>query len=229
MPKRTVALGPGVPKKAVLEWEAGWGNLRLIVDGIQLGEAIDKERLTKGHEWPLPDRSKLFVRLRGALAGGGLEIKRTGMVKSVSGARRDLNYSSSFVFVVALLNIVLGGLSTLGQSVLSTIDVAQAFSQKLAGLGFLAGSILTGAVYLLVAICVRRGSAIAIGIGLGIVILELVGGYLLLQVYWVAGYENAHFLPIPLILKLLVIVFLVLALFSVETLRKKPKMYVGGP
>lgn len=225
MPKRTVTLGPGDPKKAVLEWEAGWGSLRLMIGGAQYGEAIGKAELMTGHEWPLPDRSKLFVRLRSGLAGGGLEVKRTGTAKSHSGATRTLSYAFQIVLAVALLNIVLGSLSVMIQTGLA--KSGKNFTPKLVENGFGMSSIVVGAIYLFVAIFVRHGSAIAIGLGLGIVGLELVCGYLLLEVLRTEGYQDVAFAPFPLMLKILVIGSLLLALLSVKKIREKPKMYVG--
>lgn len=61
MAKLTLALDKGGPKRVELEWGFAFKNLRVRVDGVELGTIATKAELEAGRSFVMSDGSSLMV------------------------------------------------------------------------------------------------------------------------------------------------------------------------
>lgn len=152
MPKLTLALEPGGPKRLEIQWKGLYKNTTITLDGVQLGTVLDQRLLRAGQELPLTDGSLLRLHLVSNLAGTELRVTRNGdpLPGSASNPETKVNTAAGLIFFVAGLNLVLGIIGLLTRS------------EFLATLGIGWYSIIFGAFFLVMGFLVKKRSMVAL-------------------------------------------------------------------
>jgi len=78
MPTVKYAIHPGGPVRVVLDWGGFWEDLRVILDGRELGRIPSRKDLLAGREFTLSDGSVLSVRLDARPFKEDLLVQRDG-------------------------------------------------------------------------------------------------------------------------------------------------------
>ena len=172
MPKRSFSLEKGQPKRLEVSWKGFWHKINITLDNQVLGTMENQRELKEGREYTLPDGSKLLVRLSKSLLSPGLEIIKDGtpLPGSDGDPLQKLKVAYSVVFFVGGFNIILGIVAVIGNI---------GFLLRL-GIGHQA--VIIGIIFLVLGFFVRKKSIIALGIAIGLLIIDaLLGFYLAIQ------------------------------------------------
>ncbi len=173
MPKRKYALERSGDKSLEISWEGHWKNTQVRLNGNLIGAVPNKEELSAGQVFQLPDGSALKVQLANSRRGGGGDLGRsTGPLqvlrndKPLPGSSSDpaakLAQSFGIIYFIAGLNIVLGFIALILQV------------EFLKTLGFGIISVAIGFIFLVLGFFTQRRSLIALIIALIIFSLDTV-------------------------------------------------------
>jgi hypothetical protein len=162
MAKYKFALDKGGPKRLELDYSLGFKNLKVRVDGREVGVIQTKKEWEQGRSFKLADGSTLNVQLTKSGLSTGLTVLRDGW--PVPGSNTDpykrLSEAYSAAFFVAFVNLAIG----LG-GVLFQVD----FLLEL-GLGWF--SVIFGLVFVGLGFGIRAKSKLALGAALAILVLD---------------------------------------------------------
>ena len=168
MPKKQFAFEKGGSKRLKLSWGAYSKNLKIELDGEYLAACRGRE-LKAGKEFPLPDGSRLSVRMTKM---SGLDVRRNG--KPVPGSGSDpatvLKVASGIIFFIGGGNLLVGALAFFIEQLAEVVG------------GEIGGwlTLLLGMVFLVLGFFVRGRSAVALGLAValtGLLILGLLAGF----------------------------------------------------
>ncbi|MCA1595823.1 MAG: hypothetical protein LC772_05310 [Chloroflexi bacterium] len=154
MAKLQYALEPGGARRLQVLCTGCFKNIRICLDGAELGTIADQKALEEGRPFSLPDGSPLHVQLVRNFLAPEVRVSRNGIPlpgSSTDPARR-IRTAADLLHLVGIANIILGLVAVRGHVVLL---------QHL-GLGY--NSVAEGAVYVTLALLVRRKSLIALGL-----------------------------------------------------------------
>ena len=164
MPTRKFALQQGGPERVEITWRGMWKEIRVLVDGRELGQIPDMKALKEGREFSLPDgMGSLRVQLAQSFGGAELQVTCNGQPLPGSGSDPSVRFRSAWgvIFFIAALNFVLG---------LATVVFQVEFLERL-GLGV--GSLIVGVIYLGLGFVVKQlRSRVALGLAIGIFALD---------------------------------------------------------
>jgi hypothetical protein len=167
MPTKKFSLERGGPKRLEVSWKMMWRDIRIRLDGAEIGSIKNQKELTEGRDFTLPDGSKLNVKLalRGSFITYRYELQLLRDCKPLPESDSDPNQrlasSYNLVFFIGGLNILLGFIAIIFNTT---------FLVEL-GIGFF--SILFGCVFLILGLFIKnRRSAFALGIAVTIMILD---------------------------------------------------------
>ncbi len=109
MPKRRYAFDLNGSQRLLITWQGGLhyrqGDLKIMLDGIEIGSIPDQGDLKERHEFTLPDASKLSIQE----TGSELQVFRGGRdLKIVNQWRRDIQSGRYMLAVVSFLDIAGG-------------------------------------------------------------------------------------------------------------------------
>jgi hypothetical protein len=158
MAKKAFSLEAGAPPRVELEWKFSWKDMRVRVDGAELGVIADQKALKAGRDFPLPDGHTLRVQLAQSLASVDLCVTRDGIPLPGSGSdpAERVKQAAQMLYFIAALNVILGVLAgALGVQFLSNI-----------GIGW--GNVVEGLLYAGFAFGTSKRSAIALGLGIAL-------------------------------------------------------------
>jgi hypothetical protein len=161
MPIRKYALSRGEPKRVEISWTAfSFKSFIIRFDGYHIGTISSRQELEMGRDFPLADGSVLRVQMTSSFLNTQLRVLRNG--QPLPGSPSDPFYILRTAYWIIFF---VGGLST----VLGLIVTLLATSGSQApGLAIL----LSGLIFLLLGFFVRRQSAIALGIAVGLYALD---------------------------------------------------------
>jgi len=116
MPTLTYALEKDGPQRLEIAWRGMYRNVTVALDGNELGTIPDQRALAAGESFSLPDGSRLSVQLVRKLSGAELQVLRNGqpLPGSASDPESRLKGAYGIIFFVAVLNLVLGLITVLG-------------------------------------------------------------------------------------------------------------------
>jgi len=165
MPSRKFKLEAGGPERIELRWSGLFNNTEVLFDGGVVGAIPDKAALKAGQRLALPDGSELWVQLEEKFGGGGLAVLRNGA--PVPGSDTDpatlVKNAAGIVYFIAGLNLVLGVVAMAGVELLQRIGVG-------------VYNVAFGALYLLLGFFTGRRSRLALGLAMGIFLVDGVLG-----------------------------------------------------
>lgn len=137
MPTLRFPLDPGGPPRVELTWRGIFKDVRVVVDGRELGTFPNKAALERGQTFDLGEGDTLRVAFDSAFGSQGLKVSRNG--EPLSGSAGDpatrLKTAVGLVYFVAGLNVVLGLIAAVVES---------GFLTRI-GVGW--GSVVEGALY----------------------------------------------------------------------------------
>lgn len=156
MPKKTYALEAGGQPRVTVEWRGMWKDIRVSVDGSDLGVIPNKKDLEAGRSFPLPTGGVLAVQLVSQFAAVELRVTRDGV--SLPGSASDpaerVKQAAYVLYFIAALNIVLGLVTELG-----AVELLRAV-----GVGW--ASVVEGSLYAVIAWRAKKGSRVALVLGI---------------------------------------------------------------
>lgn len=170
MPDKRFALEPGGTERLELGWKGAFKNLSVSLDGQLLGSVEKSADLKRGRTFALSDGSRLKVELASvALLFPELRIERDGEPLPGSGGDPAVRLAAAanVIFFVAILNAALGLVAWLGQL---------QFLQQI-GLGL--ASVVTGIVYAVLGVFVKRRSMAALAVTVALFVLDGIFGIVL--------------------------------------------------
>jgi hypothetical protein len=146
MPKQTTYLNAEKTDFVILSWGFNWKNLTVTYKGNNIGVIPNSKELKKGQTFSLDDKRTISVKLKGSLFPD-LEILLNGSyVKgSATDPRTQIKQVYFAALVFGLFNIVIGAVVSLGKINLFL------------NLGVGIGTIVTGAIIVLLALGIRKG------------------------------------------------------------------------
>lgn len=161
MAKLTLALDKGGPKRVELEWGFAFKNLRVRVDGVELGTIATKAELEAGRSFVMSDGSSLMVRRTPGLMPV-MNVTRDGvpLPGSPGDPETHVRGAATVLFFIAALNAGLGVVSLVIES------------DFLARAGIGIASVVFGMVYGGLGYLTLRRSLIALAIGIGLFVLD---------------------------------------------------------
>jgi hypothetical protein len=163
MPTKRFSLERGGPKRLEVSWKMFWGDIRIRLDGTEIGSIQNQKELTEGRDFTLPDGSKLNVKLSRRILTLDIQLLRDG--KPVPGSTSDpaqvLKSSYGPIFFIGGLNILLGFWALLDENM---------FLHKYIADGVF--NIFYGCVFLILVLFVKNRSAIALGIAIVIFAID---------------------------------------------------------
>ncbi len=162
MPEKKFPLEPEGPERLSLSWRGNFKEMEISVDGDRVGSFDDAKALKEGGTFALPDGSSLEVKLAAPFLLPELQITRDGEPVPGSPGHPVTRHAGAYnmIFVIAALNVGVGLLGAL---------TGAAFFLSL-GIGW--ASVLTGIVYAILGLFVKRGSIVALGLAVGLFVLD---------------------------------------------------------
>ncbi len=164
MPTKKYAMEKGEPKRLEISWKGIWKikNFTVHLDGNNIGLIANRKELKAGREFALIDGSILKVQLVKKLLSAELRVLRDGqpLPGSASDPGQRLRVAYGIVFFIGGVTIGLGLITELLQV---------GFLQQV-GFGF--DSIIYGGFFLLLGFFVKRRSMLALGIAVGLFVLD---------------------------------------------------------
>ncbi len=163
MPKQNYKLSATDPRKITIEWSGLWKNMRLSIDGEELGTIPDSNALKAGRAFAVPGGGQLDVKLLTGLQAR-LELRYNGVALPGSAAdpQTMLNLARGVIWFMGGLTLLAGLVAELGQV------------EFLLRLGMNWISVLVGVVMVALGYFVGKRSAAALGVACGLVIFDAV-------------------------------------------------------
>jgi len=162
MPRKRFALQEGERPRLEVSSKFPWREILVSLDGAHLAGPYSRVETEIGQHVDLPDGSTLTVVMNRTWLLQELEVYRNGVALPGSGAdpQKRMNTASTAVLLVAGINLLLGLAVVL-------LDI-----RVLKEAGMNVGSVIYGAVFLILGILVTRRSRVALGIALGLYVLD---------------------------------------------------------
>lgn len=113
MPTIKYALEKGQPKRLGISWEGKWQNIKVSLDGEEIGTFRDEEHLRAGQEFPHEDNSRLKVQLTGgSIWCPIIQIFKDGEPLPSAGPSpaKRLRMTCQFLFLIAAANLMIGAM-----------------------------------------------------------------------------------------------------------------------
>lgn len=116
MPKESLALERGGPKRLTLSWRFGWKDFTVSLDGQPVA-TVTREELKAGKDVPLPDGETLMVQARPGMTSASLVVTLDGRLLLGSWAElAPVVKQAAYVFYfLAAVNVVLGVVALVAQ------------------------------------------------------------------------------------------------------------------
>lgn len=161
MPTKKFALEKGGPERLEVEWRGNFKDFEVRLDGVLLGSFDNAKALKAGGSFSLEDGSTLEVKLATALVPE-LHLTRNGapVPGSAADPEQRVQAAAGMIFFISGVNTVLGLLA-------GAFNIY--FLQSM-GLGL--GSMIAGAVYGILGYFVRQRSMVALGLAVGLFLLD---------------------------------------------------------
>jgi hypothetical protein len=172
MPSRTYALERGGPERLQIYWRGQWKNVRVYLDGREIGTVSGSKELRHGREFPLGDGSMLRVQYVDGFFSPELRLLRDGqpLPGSESDPTERLRMAAALVYLIAGLNLLLG-------------LAAELYGwERLRRYGFSSTSVVFGGVFLVLGFSVWRRSLQAMKAAIGLFVLDSVAMLILTAV-----------------------------------------------
>jgi hypothetical protein len=152
MPTKRYSLNPGEAPRVELTWGVSWKNLRVSLDGKEIGTIPSAKELKAGQEFPLGDGTTLQVQLHQNFIAPELRVLRNGrpLPGSASDPAERVRVASQVVYFIAGLNIVVGLL----------VGMFHVDFLRIIGAGW--PTFFTGVIYLVLGYFVQRRSFAAL-------------------------------------------------------------------
>ena len=188
MPTQTYALSKGGAGRLTLSWEMFWSNFRVYLDGKLVGTIPDQESLVAGQMFQLAGGSQLYIQL-GKTDLEVLYNNRPLFPAYVKSVERKLNLQMGILLFIGIVTILVG-----------VIGGGPFNPEKVAAYGWITA--VLGIAYCILAIYVGRGSKIALGIAVGIYIIDTLAIFLFLAmsklqvIYFIALAEHLVLLAV---------------------------------
>jgi len=164
MPTRKFALQKGEEARLVISWRGIWKDIRVLLDGEELGTIGGSAEIKAGKEFTLPGRQgTLRVQLVQTFGSAELQVLRNGQPLPGSGSDPEVQFKGAWgiLLFIAGLNLVIG---------LATVVFEV---EALARMGLGVGSLIVAVIYLGLALVVRTyRSAIALGVGIALFAID---------------------------------------------------------
>jgi hypothetical protein len=162
MPKKKYSLEPGGAGRVEIEWRGIWKDVRVRLDGHELGVFANKTELEAGREFALPTGGVLGVQLVRRFAAVELRVLRDGvpLPGSATDPRERVKQAAYVLYFIAALNVALGALAEL-----AGVDFLRSI-----GLGW--ASVAEGAIYAVLGWRTWKSSSIALGLGIALYALD---------------------------------------------------------
>ncbi len=162
MAKQRFALETNGPKRLEISWGMFWRNITVRLDGQVVGTVPSKKELSQGYDIFLPDTSLLSIKLARTFITQELQVLRNGqpLPGSASDPQSRIKAAANVLFFIAGLNIVVGLIALFFQ-----VDLLLAY-----GLGI--ESVITGLIYAILGLFVKRKSLTALVIAIMLFILD---------------------------------------------------------
>jgi hypothetical protein len=195
MPTRKFALKKGEEPRIEITWRGLWKDIRVLLDGEEIGTIAGSSELKAGKELSLGKRlGTLRVQLVQSFGSAELQVLRNGHPLPGSGSDPEVRFKAAWAVIlfIAAFNLLVGL-----AAVVFDIEV-------LAQLGLGIGSLIVAAIYLALGLLVRAyRSPIALGIAIGLFaidgVLTLVTGFSGSGTPPVGGVVMRIFLLLPMI------------------------------
>ena len=170
MPSISFALEPAGPKRVTVSWRIFWRDVSVTLDGEEVLKIADQKALRAGASRTLADGSTLSIKLEQRFMTPELVLSRNGT--PLPGSATD-----PATRVKAALGVLLfiGGASIIGGLIAEVFHV-----EWLKAIGLGVGSIVEGCVYAALAFFVKRGSRVALGVGIGLFLLDSIAAVVVL-------------------------------------------------
>ena len=151
------AVEPGGPTRVKCRWDGLFNNIHVLFDGQEIGRFPDKDAAKRGGTLRAPDGSDLGVIFKDDMKGPRVEVTRNGapMPRSAADSAQAFKGASDVLFFIGGLNMALGAAAVGGVELLQTM-----------GLGL--GSLVQGGLYVALGVFTRRGSRVALGVGMAL-------------------------------------------------------------
>jgi len=156
MPKKSYALEAGGPPRVTIEWNGIWKNLRVAVDGQEVGRFATQKEVEAGGHFPLPIGGSLGVQLVRQLAAVELRVTRDGVALpgTASDPAERIKQAAYVLYFISAFNLILG---------LAAELLRVSFLQGL-GLGW--ASVVEGAIYGVLGWRTTKRSQVALILGI---------------------------------------------------------------
>jgi hypothetical protein len=161
MPSQKFALRAGEEKRVEVSWRGIWKDIRVHLDGAEIGSIPSKAALEAGAELVLPDGGTLRVQLTGGMQPE-LHITRDGvpLPGSASDPATRVKTAAGVMYFIAGLSAIVG------------LAAALLHVELLERNGFGWASVATGALFAVLAFFTSRGSRVALVVGIVLYILD---------------------------------------------------------
>ena len=163
MPKLHYALEPNAPKRLELAWDGHYRDFAVKLDDEVVGQVPGASALAAGHSLRLPDGSTLLLKTSGNAFINELRVTRDG--KPLPGSAAD---PASRLRLCYQLLLAIGGLNLVLGLVAAVLNL-----RALQALGFGWGSLLLGALYVVLGLLVRQYSLVALFMALVLYLLQM--------------------------------------------------------
>jgi hypothetical protein len=166
MPKKSFALEVGGPERLEVSWRGAFKDVAVSLDGLPVATFADPKELKQPQAVVLPDGSRLDVQVASGFVLPELRLLRDGEPIPGSASDPATRHAGAWqmVLAVAVLNVAIGLLIEL-------FDVA--FLRAI-GAGW--ASVVSGLIYGALAFFVRRRSLVALGLAVGLFVLDGIFG-----------------------------------------------------
>jgi hypothetical protein len=165
MPTQKFALERGETPRLELSWSLGWQKFEVRFDGAPIGTIEGgMKSVREGRDFQLPDGTTVTVKLVSQMANTAPELQVLRNGKPLPGSASDpevrLRNAYNLIYVIAVLNVVLGVVAEVGKV---------SFLQEL-GLGWY--SVAFGLIYAALGYFTSKRSTLALGAAVGLFALD---------------------------------------------------------
>jgi hypothetical protein len=151
MPTIYYARQPGGKLEVDITFQSGWKEMTINFEGSSLGVIPTRQELEAGQEFLLPDGRRLAIRLpKRFMALPEVTLAGQRMRAEAQAPRQRIRGAFQAALLIAIVNVVLGSAALLSKA---------EFVQRL---GASYWNLAYGAIFLVLALCVRRGSIVAL-------------------------------------------------------------------
>jgi hypothetical protein len=156
MASKSYPLEPGGPARVVIEWNASWSDVRVRVDGVEVGRFANANEVRAGRAFSLPGGGTLVVRRVPGLFAAQLEVTKAGapLPGSSGDPSERVRQAAQLLYFLAAVNVVLGAFAAV-----ASIDFLRSL-----GLGW--ASVGEGAIFGLLGWLTSRRSLAALLVGI---------------------------------------------------------------